>query len=151
MIMLEKMLVSLALALVAAGCGCRDEASSGERGSRATTAKRWRQEPRAQEAPAEQPPESAPEQPNGNDDPAHADVPPADAECEPATSPGAAQTEDPAGGDEATISNPGPGIITLSTDDCDAWPSYDWPLEMKFEVLEVPERITKLAPPIPDD
>ncbi len=148
MIMLEKMLVSLAFALVTAGCGCRDEASSGEVGSRATTAKRWRQHPPARESP-----ESAPEQPNGKNDPApaHADVPPADAECEPATSPGAAQTEDPAGGDEAKISNPGPGVITLSTDDCDVWPSYDWPLEMQIEVLEFPERITKPAPPIPDD
>ena len=154
MIKLEIILVSLAFALVTVGCGCREEASSDEADSRATTAKRWRQDPPAQEPqdpPPQEPPKSVPKQPNGKNDPAHTEVQPADDRPEPATSPNAKQTENPSGSSEATSSNQGPGMITLSTNDCDVWPSYDWPLEMKIEVLEVPERITTPAPPIPDD
>jgi len=163
MMMLEKTLLSLALALVTAGCGTREEASSGEMGSRGTTAKRWRPDPSANDAPpdhppsqerlAEQPPERVAEQPRAKDDPASApaDLAPADDRPDPAAPPDAQKTEHPAGGGQATNLNPGPGIVTLSTDDCDAWPSYDWPLEMKIEVLEFPARITKPSPPIPDD
>ncbi|HUT91625.1 MAG TPA: hypothetical protein VMY37_19155 [Thermoguttaceae bacterium] len=151
--MLEKLVLTLALPLLIVGCGCREEAaSSGEADPRAAPAKRWRPEPPAQ-APPQEVQEQAENDPAGREDEPVDDrrEPAADDPREPATSPSAKPTEDPTGGDEAAISNQGPGIITLSTNDCDAWPSYDWPLEMKIEVLEVPERITKPAPPIPDD
>jgi len=151
--MLEKLVLSLALLLLIVGCGCREEAaSSGEVDPRAASAKRWRPEPPAQDPPQEVQEQAENDPARREDEPVDDRREPAEDEPrEPATSPNAKQMENPSGSSEATSSNQGPGIITLSTNDWDVWPSYDWPLEMKIEVLEVPERITQPAPPIPDD
>jgi hypothetical protein len=38
-----------------------------------------------------------------------------------------------------------------NTGDCDDWPSYELPLAVEIEVLEVPEEIARRAEPIPEE
>jgi len=50
-----------------------------------------------------------------------------------------------------TSSDDQPGPKTYNTGDSDTWPSYDLPLVFELEVPEVPDQITRPAPPISDD
>jgi hypothetical protein len=123
--------LSLALILWIAGCGRRQETVT------PPPAKAWKQEPVAS-TPSSQ-----------EEEPANEAHEPDDSQSEPADTkdPAGAGSKDPSAADSEDPS----GVRVYNTGDCDDWPSYELPLVIEIEIPEIPEQLTKLAEPIPNE
>ena len=130
-----------ALIVLIAGCGGREETVT------PPSAKAWKQAPVASmPASQEEEPTNVPSQPHRSGSDAHE---PDDSES------GPADTKDPAGADPrdpSSADSEAPSAARVyNTGDCDDWPSYELPLVIEIEIPEIPEEISKLAEPIPNE